>query len=256
MKDDAPTLAAIGILAYVFADLLHEVGGHGLTCIATGAEPVLLTTLSFACSENGRLMVAAGTIANLVAGGLLALALRRLRGASVHLRYFLWLAMAFDLLNVGAYLVDSGATNTGDLAFVIRGLEPAGTWRIGLVVAGALAYYLGVLAVARGMRAVLGGDASPGRVWRLVWIPYLAAGLAACAGGLFNPIGIAFVVTAAAASSFGSGLGLLAMPRLVDGGASGETAEPLVRRLDWIAVAAFVLLAFVALLGPGLPLHR
>jgi len=54
--DNALTLIAIGILAYIFGDMLHEAAGHGVACIAAGGNALILTTVNFQCSEMRRSM--------------------------------------------------------------------------------------------------------------------------------------------------------------------------------------------------------
>lgn len=257
-RDDAATLAAMGALAYILGDLLHEAAGHGLVCVATGGRAEMLTTVNFQCSENGRWMVAAGVLANLSAGLLLAAVLRWGRVASVRWRTFLWLAMVSNLFNVGGYPVYSGILNSGDLAFVIRGLEPAWLWRAGMALLGALLYWLFLRLAVALLPLAAGAPLAPRRAWRLSFIPYLAAGAAACLGGLFNPVGLVLVVTAAGASSFGSGLGLLAVAGQVEAPPQpGWTYPPPLavgRQPWWLIAGVMVLAAFVAVLGPGLKL--
>src|SRR5215470_6235351 len=47
--DDGATLAALGIAAYLIADVLHEVVGHGTACLMSGARITLLTSVYFRC---------------------------------------------------------------------------------------------------------------------------------------------------------------------------------------------------------------
>ena len=70
-RDDLVTLAAIGILAYVGCDLLHEWAGHGAACLATGGRVATLSTVHPQCMGGWqRLISGAGIAVNLVAGTL------------------------------------------------------------------------------------------------------------------------------------------------------------------------------------------
>ena len=99
-RENILTLVAIGVVAYICCDLLHELLGHGGTCITTGGRPVTFSTTHFQCFGGRQpLICAAGVIMNVAAGLLLWLALRWMRGASVHVRYFLWLCIADNLFS-------------------------------------------------------------------------------------------------------------------------------------------------------------
>jgi len=81
-SDDALTLAASGILAYVSCDLLHEMAGHGGVCLTTGGRAITFSTVHFQCNGGWQpLNCAAGILLNITGGTLLWLALRRMRGS-------------------------------------------------------------------------------------------------------------------------------------------------------------------------------
>jgi len=93
-KPDLLTIAAIAIAATVIADFIHEGIGHGGMCVATGGQPLALSTVHFECSADTRLVAAGGTLANLIFGALFwgaALAVRQ----AAPWRYFFWLLMTF-----------------------------------------------------------------------------------------------------------------------------------------------------------------
>jgi hypothetical protein len=69
-KPDLLTIAAIEIVAAVVADFIHEGLGHGGMCIATGARPLMLSTVHFECSADTCLVAVGGTLANLSFGTL------------------------------------------------------------------------------------------------------------------------------------------------------------------------------------------
>jgi len=69
-KPDLLTVAAVAIAATVIADFIHEGLGHGGMCIATGGQPLALSTVHFECSTDTRLVAAGGTLANLIFGAL------------------------------------------------------------------------------------------------------------------------------------------------------------------------------------------
>jgi hypothetical protein len=67
---DALTVGAIGILAYMLGNVLHEGLGHGGACVLVGAKPLVISSVHFECSSDSRLVFAGGTAINLLAGAL------------------------------------------------------------------------------------------------------------------------------------------------------------------------------------------
>jgi hypothetical protein len=106
-RPDLLTIAAIAIVGSVVADFIHEGLGHGGMCIATGGQPLALSTVHFECSAEPRLVAAGGTIANLIFGALFWSAARAVK-QSAPWRYFFWLLMTFNLLEAGGYFLFSG----------------------------------------------------------------------------------------------------------------------------------------------------
>jgi hypothetical protein len=255
-RDDAQTLIALGIVAFVFADVAHEGLGHGLVTLAVGAKPVMLTTCYFSSSGSlSRWIPAAGGIANAVVGLLLFLALRPLQSVGPHIRYFLTLAIAFNLLFAASYPAYSGIAAFGDWAAVTSGLSPAWLWRILLVAFSAISYYLSLKLLALAMRPFCESNAPEAltRLRRITLIPYLAAIGAACFAGAFNPAGWTIIFTAAlpgAAAAFG----LTQMDHFVETRSSDSfvSAGAITRSVGWILAGIVVLAFFVGALGPGI----
>jgi hypothetical protein len=257
--DDAPTLVAMGIVAFVIADVTHEGLGHGLATLAVGGQPVLLTSSYFSSSGSlSRWIPAGGGIANVIVGGLFIAALRMFRGASQRVRYFLVLSVAFNLLFAAAYPVYSGIARFGDWAAVISGLSPVWLWRILLVALGVTFYYLSLLLLAFEMRPFCGSERPEGliRLRRITLIPYLAALVAACLAGSLNPLGWTNILTAAAPAAAGA-FGLTQLdhfPTVRLPYPSLPNASSITRSLGWIVCAAIILAFFVGVLGPGIKL--
>jgi hypothetical protein len=258
-NDDALTLVALGILAFVVADVTHEALGHGLATWAVGGQPVLLTTSYFSSSGSlSRWIPAGGGIANVVVGGLCVAALHTFRGASQHARYFLVLCAAFNLLFAAAYPLYSGIAAFGDWAAVISGLAPAWLWRILLVLFSVISYYLSLLLLAFEIRPFCGSEMPEAltRLRRITLIPYLAALAAACLAGSLNPRGWTNILTAGAPAA-AAAFGLTQLDHFAGVRSSNPSvtkAKPITRQLGWIVAAAAILIFFVGVLGPGLRL--
>jgi hypothetical protein len=255
--DDALTLSALGILAFVIADMAHEALGHGLATLAVGGQPVLLTTSYFSSSGSlSRWIPAGGGIANVIVGCLFIGALRMFRPTSQHVRYFLVLGIAFNLLFAAAYPLYSGIAAFGDWAAVISGLSPAWLWRVLLVVLSLASYYLSLMLLAVEMRPFCGSDRPEAltRLRRITLIPFLAALGAACLAGAFNPRGWTNILTAAAPAA-AAAFGLTQLDHFSSVRSSKPSvpnAAPITRSLGWIAVSVAVLILFVGVVGPGI----
>lgn len=252
---DVWTVIAIAIAATVCGDLIHEALGHGGACVLTGGHVLGLSSVYFDCDRDTRIVAAGGTIANFVAGVLCFAASRIVRRAP-RLRYFLWLLMTINLLEVGGYFLFSGVGNIGDWARVIQGLQPSWAWHLGLIVAGAISYSYFVWLSLLELRPFLGpeGEMRLRRARRLTQIPYFTDGILSCIAGLFNPVGMLLVAISAAAASFGGASGLAWMGLLLRGPRvrSTELQMPeITRSWGWILAAVALALLFIDVMGPG-----
>jgi hypothetical protein len=118
---DPLTIDAIGILAYILGNILHEGLGHGGACLLVAGKPLALSSVYFDCSADSRLVMAGGTLMNLLAGALF-FALGRMTGSSrPRLKYFFWIAMTVNLCTGTGYFVFSGIAGIGDWGAFIQG---------------------------------------------------------------------------------------------------------------------------------------
>ena len=176
---DWPTLVAITLVVYALSTVLHEGIGHGGACLLMGDQPRVVSTVQFECSRDTRLVMAGGTLANLLAGLICLLLLQRFRHAPTTLRYFLWLSMTINLLRAAGYVLYSGVGNIGDWSDFIMGLGAPWIWRAGMIVVGTASYWMFIrLSLTELLPFIGAGDG--GRVMRahrLTLDPYLAGGV-------------------------------------------------------------------------------
>ena len=264
MKDiDRPTLIAISALAYALANVVHEGLGHGAACLLLGAKPTMFNAIFFDYDEAAashtvqRLISAAGSIVNVIVGLPLVALLRSRAQLSPRWRYFLWLFATVNLLTAFGYLCYSGVGGIGDWSRVIQGARPAWLFRLILVAAGGLLYF--VVAPRLLMPALdpfLGRDptARVARARQLSLLPYVTGAVTLIVAGLLNPLGIKIVLISAAAASLG-GTSLLAWypatPRAPSGYAT-DTPLGIPRSIPWMVGAAIAMAFFVLVLGPGI----
>ncbi len=257
---DLFTIVAITIVSTVITSFIHEAVGHGGMCVATGGNPIVLSTVHFECSAEPRLLAAGGTLANLILGALSWGAARAFR-KSASWRYFFWQLMTFNLFDAGGYFLFSGIGNFGDWAAVVAGWHPVWAWRSGLIALGVLTYFfLFVPLCLRELRPFLGKDPvlRVGRARRMTLVPYLTTGILSCIAGALNPVGPLLILLSAAAASFGGKSGLAWMWTLLRGPRfpSSDFQMPEIQRSwGWMVVATLFAIVFIAVLGPGVKLH-
>jgi hypothetical protein len=264
---DRLTVAAIAIVAYAFANLLHEGLGHGGACLAVGCAPRVLSSMHFDGDDAGlsraakNFIEAGGTLANLLAAFLSFAWFRRYDRAGGPARYFAWLFGTVNLLHATGYLLFSGVGNIGDWAEVVRGLEPAWAWRIAMAAIGGVTYWLVVRFALVKMAPFIGGE-SPERYQRgltLMLVPYFTGAVLYLVAGALNPVGLELVAISAAAASLGGTSGLAWGPQLLRGDSIPRADVPptaIPRSIGWLVLAAVVTFVFVVVFGPGIHFSR
>jgi hypothetical protein len=256
---DPFTVGAIGILAYMLGNVLHEGLGHGGACLLVAGKPLALSSVYFECSADSRFVMAAGTLMNLLAGALF-FALGRFTGRShPRWKYFFWIAMTVNLFTGTGYFVFSGIAGIGDWAAFIQGLGPQWLWRIGLTLLGAALYLLAARISLFELRPLIGSDTKQRYqcAIRLSAIPYFAGGILMCLAGALNPRGMILILISAAASTFGGTSGLMWTTDWLKRGTlipSGPPADPMPIQRSWplIFAACAVAIAFICVLGPSI----
>ncbi len=259
-----PTLAAIGVLAYLIANVAHELVGHGGACLLAGGRPLRFSSAWLESDTSAmtpwgvRFEAAAGTLMNLLLGALAYAALPFTRRVSAHAYAFTWLLLAANLFPAGGYLMVSPLAGFGDWSAFVSGLEPRLAWKLSLTLVGVAASFGTLLLVARTLEPFLGRAAAlrRPRARRLCWTPYLVAGafLFPLSAAL-NPLGPKYVLTTLLAHLGGSAW----LPWSAEWvrGPRPESLEPplgLPPHRGWLAAGALGALALVLVLGPGVRL--
>jgi hypothetical protein len=256
-RSDALTIASIAALAYMLGNVLHEGLGHGGACLLSGGHPLVLSSVHFECSTDTRLVMAGGTLVNLLAGALFFVLGRLVSRKHPRLKFFLWLAMAVNLFAGTGYFLFSGIGGIGDWSDFIRGLGPQLPWRVGLTVLGVLSYAAAAWVNLMELRPFIGSDEQRySRAWPMLAVAYFTGGILVCIAGAFNPRGAILILISAAASTFGGSSGLLWATQwlksksIVPPG-SIETATAVQRSWAWTICAWGLAIAFVVVLGPS-----
>jgi hypothetical protein len=262
-RPDLLTLAALAVVVYALADVVHEGIGHGGTCALVGGRPLVLTSMHFEGDTEGlpalanRLIAAGGTVANLVAAALALPFLRWGKNRSPATWFFLWMFVSVNLLQATGYPLFSGVGGIGDWVAVIRGWRPAWLWRLLLVAVGGLSYFVSVRWAMSALATRL-EETAPARV-KVAYVytltPYFVGFTLYVVAGLGNPAGLILILISAVGASLGGTSGFAWGPQLLRDpdipSASGHVTT-LSRSWPWVAVAGLVGLAFVTVLGPGI----
>jgi len=254
--DDIPTICAISVIAGVLSTMLHEGLGHAATAILTLHASGTLCSLAWSSAKDSRLVEAGGTLVNLATGLVCWFLLRTVRSASPTWRFFLLIAMSFNLLAGTGYFFYSGVSNFGDWAMVIHGLEPHWLWRTGLVALGVVSYYGTVLLIGANLVQRMGAARNDARRFRrLLWVPYFTAIILDGLAGFFNPIGMRYVLLSALAASAGGNCWLLWLRYYVPKRIQPGETQIVPRSYAWIAVAVIFAAVFIGVFGPGIHLN-
>lgn len=260
-RPDLLTVAAIGMVAYLIANVVHEGVGHGGTCLLVGGRAEAVSSAWFdgdlaAVGPWGQRAVrAGGTVANLLVGGGAALLLARLRPRGAHSYYALWLVAMANLFPGSGYLMVSPFGNFGDWKEFVKGLPHPLAWRIGLTLLGAACGLLVLRAGSRLLHPLVGSGDEKLRQRRarpLAWVPYLVAGgLVFPLAALLNPYGKGFVFSTLLAHLGGSAW-LAWLPEWLKAAPGDEAPPVLGRHRGWIAAGIAATVIVVAVLGPGI----
>jgi len=250
------TIVAIAIMAYALCDLAHEVAGHGTAALLLpDVQVISLSSVALQTTGSSRIVAAAGSIANIVFGLAALVLFHRLRRFSCG-AYFAWLFGSVNLLNGSGYPLYSAILGSGDWEVVVRGLEPAGTWRLVLGIAGAAAYTVAVVLSAHELtRAVQRELVAVSEIARLVFPAYIAGGALLVMASAFNPVGPNLILVSGVSSGFAAMAGLTVVPKLVENSVAGSRQREggaLPFSLAWMATGLLIGLVFVAIVGPGL----
>jgi hypothetical protein len=250
-RDHVATIAAVGLLAYVAADVVHHAFGHGAGCMALGGRIASLSSTYVECTVRGSVVDLAGPFANLLVGAAALLWLRWAPRLSPAARLFLVLLAAFDLFWFSLQLAFSAATRTDDWAWAMHDLHAGEPARYALLALGLLGYAWAVRACGTRLAPFASPRARAGRIALVAW---LGAGAIACATIVLDrqwPLAVS--LPRALEQSLGLSIGLLFLPARAGKAASpADVAGGIGRSWPWLAAGAGVAAASVLLLGPGI----
>ncbi len=255
--DEPVSLAATGVAAYMVANIVHEVFGHSLVCVATGARITVLTSVFFHSVPGSRMTDAGGPMANLLFGLLLWGWMRRgepARQGPPFTRFVLLMITVFNLAWVAGCFCQTGVSGHGDWGFVIERLHPAAFWRGSALITGVGLYWLALRTAVRGLNLFVAADEPDRgrRIFRLVAWPYFAAGMAACLAATLDQAGMVAAVRGAAMETLALNMPLLLVPLFMRRRPAFSQRDVIDRSGAGLAVIAFAFILFALSLGRGM----
>ena len=176
-RDDAATLAAIGVSISLAASVAHEALGHGISCIAEHGHITLLTFLVFRCLDGGVWTDGGGPIAVLIAGALSLILLHKLPPRQQLARLWLLNFATMSLLWSCGQDLSESFDGSDDWGHVAHDLSWPTWWHQALGIVSLAGYTFVMRWVVKLAKSIVGG--APGRLL----IPYSSAMLSAVALG-------------------------------------------------------------------------
>lgn len=258
------TLAAIGISAYIFTDLVY-LAFSSAACVLAGCELVEIASsavrkLPPPLEANEPFLVhTGGSMGNLLMFLFAWAFVARKSALPATGQFFLWLVMTLNGLAAGGQIFISNAIDAGGWAMLTESWPYRILWKL-LFTAVGLGIAVFVFSVSReGIEIFLGRDLDQRRRFmpKLSSIPYLAGSFVITSTAALSMNNKTESIIVAAVWTFGLTGWLLiftAKPHLPRPG-TPHRPLPIGRNAPWIVASAILAIAFGITLGPGIWLY-
>lgn len=249
VADNPVTAAAIGLLAYLTADIAHHAIGHGGACLLLGGQLLRLTSIRTTCTCTGAAIDLGGPLANFLLGAAALVVGRLGRPTTAAMRLFWLLTAAFNLFYAVGQLAYCAATNTDDWWWPLQQAHAPAAARYALAALALLLYAV----LMRWLAKQLAPFATPvSRATRLVGVAWLAAGAVACSTAALDHPATAAILEHALPQALLLPIGLWLLPaRATHQAIAAQAAPALAFSWGWVAWAVAASIGSVLLLGPG-----
>lgn len=174
------TYSTVGVSAYVIADFIHEVIGHGGTCLLLGNKITLLTSVYFKSTPGNIFVDIGGPIANLIFAALTLLILNKAKKLFAIL--LLTHLSIYNLFWFVGTILHSSVSKNGDWTFAVQELNIATYQNYILAITGILLYIFSTQFLIRRLRKVVKENSLTKQDFVL---PFLFASISAFVAGVF-----------------------------------------------------------------------
>jgi len=171
--------ATVGILAYVIADFIHEVTGHGGTCLLLGNKITLLTSVYFKSTPGNVFVDVGGPVANLIFAFLTLLILNKAKKLFAVL--LLIHLSIYNLFWFVGTILHSSVSKNGDWTFAAQELSIGKYQNYVLATTGILLYVFSTQFLSHRLRNVVKEN---GLTKQDFILPFLFASISAFTAGL------------------------------------------------------------------------
>lgn len=172
--------ATVGVLAYIVADVIHEVIGHGGTCLLFGNKITLLTSVYFKSTPGNVIVDIGGPIANLIFTVLTFLILSKAKKLFAIL--LLTHIFIYNLFWFVGTILHSSVSKNGDWTFATQELNLGKYQNYVLAITGILLYIFSYRFLNRRLIKVV----KENNLTRQDFLsPFLFASISAFVAGLF-----------------------------------------------------------------------
>ena len=259
---DTPTLITVSALAWAVANVFHEIVGHAGAAVVLGIPVRAVSTTTayvdwtaIESAAEDRIINAAATPVNVVTGALALAALRWLHVHSAATRYFLWLFAVISFTMAAWNMVTLPLLGAGDWGSIAESLDHAGFWTAGVVAAGLavtlVAYRLSLRLFLPNLRH------QPELRHKIIFVPVATMIVVQTLSVLPSPFATAPGDANHLMASVFAYAHLMAWAVLVNRGVGPRAPRrvddlTLDRSTGWLATGAVLIIAYVAVLGPGL----
>jgi len=260
-KNNIPTIYFIGVIAWAISNAGHEIIGHGLTCVLLGYEALGVSTSFLIYNEievsfwDNKLIIIGGTLFNICVFLFSYFILKKQIVKNIHLKYFFWILMSFNIFYSGSYIMGWFFGPTLDSALFMVGFEYPIVLKITLSLLGLAVIILGFQVSSRTLHQIVDSKSNNfgKRLTTLTFYPYIAAITIKVLAGLMNQSDDKMLVVL---GSFGATGIFLVWINFIRFWPKLKPSKELVPYISvdtkWITSGIIIMLIYVFILGRGI----
>ncbi len=260
-KNNIPTIYFIGVIAWAISNAGHEIIGHGLTCVLLGYEALGVSTSFLIYNEidvsfwDNKLIIVGGTLFNICVFLFSYFILKSQIVKNIHLRYFFWILMSFNIFYSGSYIMGWFFGPTLDSALFMVGFESPVALKTTLSLFGLAVIVLGFQVSSQTLYLIVDSKSNSlgKRLTTLTFFPYIAAITIKILAGLMNQSNEKMLIILGSFGATGIFLVWINFIRFWPNLKPSNNLVPYISMdTKWIASGIIIMLIYVFILGRGI----